>query len=49
MAVCPTPSRIGRFVLADGVLRGCTEGVEDENRIIQGISACGVGDPDDLP
>ncbi len=49
MAVCPTPSRIGRFMLADRVLRGCTEDGEDENRVTQGISACGVGDPDELP
>ena len=49
MAVCPTPSRVSRFVLADRVLRECTEGVEDENKVTQGISACGVGDSDDLP
>ena len=49
MAVCPTPSSIGRFMRADRVLHGCMEGGEDENRVTQGISACGVADPDELP
>ena len=49
MAVCSTPSRVGRFVLVGRVLRVHTAGIEDENRVTQGISACGVGDPDDLP
>ena len=49
MAVRPTPSSIGRFVLADRVLHGCMEGGEDESRVTQGVSACGVGDSDELP
>lgn len=48
MAVRSTPSRVGCFVLVGRLLRVYTEGVEDENRVTQGISACRVGDPDDL-
>ena len=49
-ACAPLPTGVSRFTLVGRALRECTAGVyEYENRVTQGFSACGVGDPDEPP